>query len=100
MLAGTFSIMAAIGMMPVDILHEAPSQVPEVQAFGGVTLALDRSALGRVAIGGSCVTEIPIGDGASLPLELTRFDAFTDDAQVVVASVRDGRVIELRGRAR
>jgi len=94
MLAGTFSIMAAIGMMPVDILHEAPSQVPEVQAFGGVTLALDRSALGRVAIGGSCVTEIPIGDGASLPLELTRFDAFTDDAQVVVASVRDGRVIE------
>ena len=92
MLAMIIGVAAAIGAAPM--VSESSVQPPDVTAFGGVAVTIDHQRVGEVRSGEIWRAALPTGSGQTLLLELERFEVFTEDASLVVASVIDDRVIE------
>ena len=69
---------------------------PEVAAFNGVSVEINRDELEALPFGSSItIHDFPLGNDYAVNLTLERFDVFTDDAVVVVASMnQNGRVDE------
>ena len=69
---------------------------PEVAAFNGVSVEINRDELKALPFGSSItIRDFPLGNDYAVNLTLERFDVFTDDAVVVVASMnQNGRVDE------
>ena len=67
---------------------------PEVAAFNGVSVEINRDELEALPFGSSItIRDFPLGNDYAVNLTLERFDVFTDDAVVVVASMnQNGRV--------
>ena len=92
MIAGLFCVIASLGAAP--LAQEAPSQPPEVAAFGGVAITIDHDLVAEFNVGDRRTVLLPIGLAEPLSLELERFEVFTKDAKVVVAKIEDGRIVE------
>ena len=92
MIAGLFGVIASLGATP--LAQEASSQPAEVAAFGGVAITIDHDLVAAIKVGDRRTISLPTGQREPLSLELERFEVFTKDAKVVVAEVKDGRIIE------
>ncbi len=89
----SLTIMTAL---PQELsISKVKSTPPEVTAFGGVTLQIDRSALQHVREGEMVVVhDFPLGEDAPVKLRLQRFEVLTEDAKIVTGSVAmDGDVL-------
>jgi len=76
-------------------ISKVKSTSPEVAAFGGVTLNIDRSGLQNIREDEMVVVhDFPLGEDASVKLRLQRFEVLTEDAKIVTGSVNnDGDVL-------
>ena len=68
MIAGLFCVIASLGAAP--LAQEAPSQPPQVAAFGGVAITIDHDLVAEFNVGDRRTVLLPIGLAEPLSLEL------------------------------
>ncbi len=95
----TIAVLTVAFATPHELSITPASRVPtDVAHFNGTALTIDRSSLEDVGVGDEVVVpDFPLARDRTVDLRLVRFDVFTDDAEVVIASTgSDGRIV---GRA-